>query len=103
EIVYNSEGYDIFDTWVGVDQYVSTKSESSVVFKVYVDGELKAQTDVMKSDTPKERLVVDIRNSNEVKLVVDVADNGNTWDHADWANARFLKIADYDTTELEAV
>ncbi|HHL2060052.1 TPA: NPCBM/NEW2 domain-containing protein, partial [Clostridium perfringens] len=103
EIVYNSEGYDIFDTWVGVDQYVSTKSESSVVFKVYVDGELKAQTDVMKSDTPKERLVVDIRNSNEVKLVVDVADNGNTWDHADWANARFLKIADYDTTELKAV
>ena len=103
EIVYNSDGYDIFDTWVGVDQYVSTKSESSVVFKVYVDGELKAQTDVMKSDTPKERLVVDIRNSNEVKLVVDVADNGNTWDHADWANARFLKIADYDTTELEAV
>ncbi|AQW26860.1 carbohydrate-binding protein [Clostridium perfringens] len=100
EIVYNSDGYDIFDTWVGVDQYVSTKSESSVVFKVYVDGELKAQTDVMKSDTPKERLVVDIRNSNEVKLVVDVADNGNTWDHADWANARFLKIADYDTTEL---
>ena len=103
EIVYNSEGYDIFDTWVGVDQYVSTKTESSVVFKVYVDGELKAQTDVMKSDTPKERLVVDIRNSNEVKLVVDVADNGNTWDHADWANARFLKVADYDTTELEAV
>ena len=103
EIVYNSEGYDIFDTWVGVDQHVSERSESSVVFKVYVDGELKAQTDVMKSDTPKERLVVDIRNSNEVKLVVDVADNGNTWDHADWANARFLKVADYDTTELEAV
>ena len=103
EIVYNSEGYDIFDTWVGVDQHVSERSESSVVFKVYVDGELKAQTDVMKSDTPKERLVVDIRNSSEVKLVVDVADNGNTWDHADWANARFLKVADYDTTELEAV
>ena len=103
EIVYNSEGYDIFDTWVGIDQHVADKTQSSVVFKVYVDGKLKAETDVMRSNTPKQRLVVDIRNSNEVKLVVDVADNGNTWDHADWANARFLNVADYDVTELEKV
>ncbi|MDK0714508.1 NPCBM/NEW2 domain-containing protein [Clostridium perfringens] len=100
EIVYNSEGYDIFDTWVGIDRHVADKKVSSVKFKVYVDGELKAETDVMRIDTPKKRLVVDVRNSKEIKLVVDVADNGNTWDHADWADAKFRNLAEYDTTEL---
>ena len=100
EIVYNSEGYDIFDTWVGIDRHVAEKKVSSVKFKVYVDGELKAETDVMRIDTPKKRLVVDVRNSKEIKLVVDVADNGNTWDHADWADAKFRNLAEYDTTEL---
>ncbi|MDU4419853.1 MAG: NPCBM/NEW2 domain-containing protein, partial [Clostridium perfringens] len=92
EIVYNSEGYDIFDTWVGIDRHVADKKVSSVKFKVYVDGELKAETDVMRIDTPKKRLVVDVRNSKEIKLVVDVADNGNTWDHADWADAKFRNL-----------
>ena len=100
EIVYNSEGYDVFDTWVGIDRHVADKKVSSVKFKVYVDGELKAETDVMRIDTPKKRLVVDVRNSKEIKLVVDVADNGNTWDHADWADAKFRNLAEYDTTEL---
>ena len=100
EIVYNSEGYDIFDTLVGIDRHVADKKVSSVKFKVYVDGELKAETDVMRIDTPKKRLVVDVRNSKEIKLVVDVADNGNTWDHADWADAKFRNLAEYDTTEL---
>ncbi|MBU3803872.1 MAG: NPCBM/NEW2 domain-containing protein, partial [Candidatus Cellulosilyticum pullistercoris] len=103
EIVYNSEGYDVFDTWVGIDQYVSWSDQSSVVFKVYVDGVLKAQTDIMKSNTPMDRLTVDIRNSKQIKLVVETSTNGNTWDHADWANARFLKVAHYDRTELEIV
>ena len=100
EIVYNSEGYDVFDTWVGIDQHVAGNTSSSVIFKVYVDGVLKAQTDVMKSNTPMERLTVDVRNSKQLKLVVETATNGNTWDHADWANARFLKVANYDRTEL---
>ena len=73
----------------------------SVIFKVYVDGELKAQTDVMKSNSPKERLIVDVRNSKKVKLVVEEADNGDTWDHADWADAKFRTFSKFDSTELE--
>lgn len=103
EIAYNSEGYDVFDTWVGIDQHVAGNTSSSVIFKIYVDGVLKAQTDVMKTDTLMERLTVDVRNSKELKLVVETATNGNSWDHSDWANARFLNVADYDRTELEAV
>ena len=55
----------------------------------------------MKSNSPKERLIVDVRNSNELKLVVDVATNGSTWDHADWADARFRNIAQFNTVQLE--
>ena len=101
EIVYDSSGYDVFDTWVGLDKFVSNQNASSVIFKVYVDGELKAQTDVMKSNSPKERLIVDVRNSKKVKLVVEEADNGDTWDHADWADAKFRIFSKFDSTELE--
>ena len=101
EIVYNSSGYDIFDTWVGMDQYVSERDDASVQFKIFVDGKLKAQTGVMKANTPKERLVVDVRNSSEIKLVVDVATNGNNWDHANWADARFRNVPQFSTVQLE--
>lgn len=82
-------------------KFVSNQNASSVIFKVYVDGELKAQTDVMKSNSPKERLIVDVRNSKKVKLVVEEADNGDTWDHADWADAKFRTFSKFDSTELE--
>src|SRR5699024_4955265 len=74
---------------------------SSVVFKVYVDGELKAQSDVMRYDTPKQHLVVDVRDSKQVKLVVEVADNGNSWDHANWADAKFLITNTKPTMNVE--
>ena len=103
EIVYDSTGYDIFDTWVGLDKFVSNQEASSVIFKVYVDNELKAQTGLMKSDSPKQRLIVDIRNSKKIKLVVEEADNGDTWDHADWADAKFRNLSKFDLTELEKI
>ena len=62
---------------------------------ITVDGKLKAQTGVMKANTAKERLVVDVRNSSEIKLVVDVATNGNNWDHANWADARFRNVPQF--------
>ena len=57
----------------------------------------------MKSDSPKQRLIVDIRNSKRIKLVVEEADNGDTWDHADWADAKFRNLSYFDSTELEKI
>ena len=101
EIVYDSADYDIFDTWVGLDRYVAGESVASVNFKVYVDGVLKAETGIMKADTPKKRLVVDVRGSKQIKLVADQATNGNNWDHADWADAKFRNVPEFNTAELE--
>ena len=101
EIVYDSADYDIFDTWVGLDRYVARESVASVNFKIYVDGVLKAETGIMKADTPKKRLVVDVRGSKQIKLVADQATNGNNWDHADWADAKFRNVPEFNTAELE--
>ena len=100
EIVYNVEGYDVFDTWVGMDQRVAGEN-SSVIFKVFVDGELKAQTDIMRPTTPKQHLVVDIRDASQVKLVVDTAENWDYWDHADWADAKLHSLK--ATTDVETL
>src|SRR5699024_3623776 len=97
----DSTGYEVFDSWVGVDRNINANELSSVVFKVYVDGELKAQSDVMRYDTPKQHLVVDVRDSKQVKLVVEVADNGNSWDHANWADANFLITNTKPTMNVE--
>ncbi len=94
EIVYHSDGYDVFDTWVGVDQEVAGQN-SSVQFKVYVDGVLKAQSGVMRAYMPKQHLFVDIRGSKEIKLVVEEAENNNLWDHANWGNARLHKFSSH--------
>ena len=94
EIIYNCEGYSAFDSWVGVDQAAAGQN-SSVQFKVYADGVLKAQSDVMRADTPKQYLVADIRGAKELKLVVETAENGNEWDHANWANARVHTFLPY--------
>ena len=55
----------------------------------------------MKADTPKKRLVVDVRGSKQIKLVADQATNGNNWDHADWADAKFRNVPEFNTAELE--
>lgn len=108
EIVYNSEGYDVLDTWVGVDQTVAGKDQviagnaGTVEFSVYVDGKKVASSGVMKADTPKKRMIVDVAGSKEVKLVVEQATNGNNWDHANWADAKFHKMSDMERINLEA-
>ena len=108
EIVYNSEGYDVLDTWVGVDQTVAGKDPviagkaGTVEFSVYVDGKKVASSGLMKADTPKKRMIVDVAGSNEVKLVVEQATNGNSWDHANWADAKFHKMSDMERINLEA-
>lgn len=108
EIVYNSEGYDVLDTWVGVDQTVADKdpviagNAGTVEFSVYVDGKKVASSGVMRADTPKKRMIVDVAGSKEVKLVVEQATNGNNWDHANWADAKLHKMFDMERINLEA-
>lgn len=91
EIVYDVEnkGYTNFESYIGLDNYVYNKN-SSVIFKVYVDGTLKYDSKAMGSKAKSKFVDIDITGAKEVKLVADP--NGRTsYDHATWADAKFVK------------
>lgn len=104
EVVYDLTGkeYYYFESYVGVDS-TAANGNSSVVFQVYVDGELKAQTPLMRRGMAAEHLFVPLTGASTLKLVVTDGGNGNANDHANWADAKFLTaVAEADKDSLSA-
>lgn len=87
-IVYDltDKDYAFFTSFVGVDQ--ETNNVASIAFKVYVDGELKAETAVMRKGDAQEFIKVNIAGAKELKLMVTDGGNGIGSDHGDWADAK---------------
>ena len=92
EIVYNLEGtnYEYFETYIGVDRNVTRQNNSSVIFKIYADGEEVYNSGVMKWDDEAKLVRIPLGGVSELKLVADNAGNGITADHASFADAKFL-------------
>lgn len=105
ELVYEiPAGSDSFHAMAGID-YVSTgrnmSTDSSALFKVYVDGQLMFETEeVVTIKTPAVAIDLELPGgAKELKLVTDPnGHNGN--DHTEWADARFER-AKPDTGMLE--
>lgn len=74
-----------FSTSVGVDD--DAAGIGSVRFQVFVDGNAVADSGVMKSGNAAKALHVDVTNKQELVLLASNADDGNGYDHADWAEA----------------
>lgn len=96
EIVYNLDGkYTRFKSTVGPDDYTFTNKEfpTSLLFKVYGDGNLLFDSGVMKTKpyTLPKNIDVDITGINELKLVVNDAGDDRCSDQANWGNARIIK------------
>lgn len=94
-IIYDVTGkdYKYFQSYVGNDQEMAGSNSDGIKFLVYVDGELSYDSGVMMPNTPAKFINIDIEGKNEVKLVADkVKINGS--DHADWADAVFVKKAE---------
>lgn len=87
-IIYDltDKDYAFFTSYVGVDQ--EANNVASVAFKVYVDGELKAETGVMKKADLQQFIKVNIAGAKELKLVVSDGGNGIGNDHGDFADAK---------------
>lgn len=81
--------YKTFLADVGVDDEVM--GNGSVVFQVVVDGAVAFDSGKMTGNTPKKPVSVDVANKDQLELVVTNADDGDGFDHADWANARLVK------------
>ncbi|WP_160035649.1 NPCBM/NEW2 domain-containing protein [Paenibacillus sp. An7] len=90
EVIYNIEGngYDFFESYIGVD-YAADRTRASAIFEVYVDGEKKFSSEVMKASTEHEFIKVPVAGAKKVKLVTTDAGDGNTQDHTVWAGAKF--------------
>jgi hypothetical protein len=84
----------------GVDDEVGNKG--SVVFQVFVDGNKLFDSGVVKSGRGAGNVTVPITNKNELRLVVNDAADGNSFDHADWAAPMLRGCHVVPTCELQA-
>lgn len=81
-------GSERFLATVGVDD--AANGPATLAFKVLADGRTLWQSGVMKpADQPKS-LDLDVRGVKTLLLLVEDAGDGNSFDHADWAEARFV-------------
>jgi hypothetical protein len=87
DITYNiaNQGYKAFSSYVGIDDEVG--NNGSAIFQVFVDGVKKYDSGILTGSMPASLFNIDVTNASTLRLVVTDAGNGNTFDHADWADA----------------
>ena len=91
DVRYNLAGaYTTFLSDVGVDDEVG--GGGSVRFQVYLDGATTPAYDsgAMTGNSATRQISLNVTGRTTLRLVVTDAGDGNAYDHADWANARFL-------------
>jgi hypothetical protein len=93
EIVYDitGAGYEKFNATIGMDDEALNNGCGSVIFKVIKDGVIAYQSPVINQNSGSIFVDVNVFGSSQITLVVEDAGDGNCGDHADWAEAKFLK------------
>jgi hypothetical protein len=76
---------------IGVDDEVN--NSGSVVFRVFADGTQIYASPTLSGASDTVSIDLDVTGAQMLRLVVDDAGDGTSFDHADWANARLLKRA----------
>jgi len=77
-----------FSSDVGVDS--ETGKRGSVRFEIWVDGKKISDSGVMRGGDAAKHLQVGLHGARKLELIVDEADNGIDYDHADWADAQLV-------------
>ena len=72
-VVYNlgDHEYEYLDMRLGIDQNVSENNQSSVFFKVLVDGKEVAKTDIIRYHDDLEHVRVPIKGADKIEIMVD--------------------------------
>jgi len=71
---------------VGIDEEVADRG--SVEFQVWGNGKLLASSGVLRGPQTSVPVAADVTDVSRLVLVVTKAEDGNAYDHADWADAR---------------
>ncbi len=89
-IEYPLDGlFQRFEATVGIDG--STEGRGSVVFRVYVDGKLRADTGVVNGFDPAKTLTIDgLDKAGRMILSVTDAGDGDRNDLANWVNGKLV-------------
>ncbi|MGH3662234.1 MAG: protein kinase domain-containing protein [Micromonosporaceae bacterium] len=72
---------------VGVDESAASASLGTVRFWVHVDGQVRHDSGPLSWQDPPQPISVDLTGATTVDLIVTDANDGNSWDQADWADA----------------
>ena len=89
-IVYDLDGtYSRFVALIGVDD--ERAGQGSVVFQVYLDAQKVFDSGVVKGGQPPLGVDVPLGKAKRLSLVMTDAGDGINSDHADWAEAGFIK------------
>jgi hypothetical protein len=87
-IVYALDGkYRRFQAYAGADW----GNNGTVTFEVWVDGNRRWESGLIKKDTPAKLVDVDVSGAKTLELVVGDGGDGISSDHADWAEAKVLR------------
>jgi alpha-galactosidase len=78
-----------FQATVGADDAAGS-AKASVVFTIIADGQKVFDSGVMHTGTPPKKIDVPLTGMQKVLLRVSDAGDGIEYDHADWADAKFL-------------
>ncbi|WP_447138593.1 NPCBM/NEW2 domain-containing protein [Micromonospora sp. LZ34] len=95
EIVYDLEPADTrFVAIVGIDDVQRTSPNASIVFQVLADGEVVYDSGLMRAQpySPPQRVELDVLGVEQLVLRVTDAGNTNNSDHADWADAKVIRL-----------
>ncbi len=85
-------GETTFEAKVGADD--SVDGEGTVVFQVLADGETLYDSGLMRKGEAAKDVVVELTGRRMVELRVTDGGDGKNFDHANWADARFIHTAD---------
>ncbi len=97
-----------FSASVGVDDEVKRNPKASVEFRVVGDGKVLWKSGVMRAGDMAKPLRVGLSGVQKIELLTGDAGDGNQFDHADWAEAKFetapgAKLATLDLTAAPKV
>ena len=74
---------------IGIDD--AARPRGHVVFRVIVDGSERFNSGPVTGLDPPRPILVHLGPARSLQLVVDLGDNLDVGDHADWANARLIR------------
>jgi hypothetical protein len=89
---YRLDGkFSLFSSDIGVDDS-TLGGVGSVVFEVRVDNRSVYQSKIMRAGDPPEKIQVNLNGAQVLQLNVTDGGDGIHDDHADWADAKLIKI-----------